>query len=133
MGGIILKKEKTQAEKDQDKALIIQVGNRIRELRQAQCITSEKLAEAGGISIQYLNELERGKKCMSFLILNRVARCLGVSNDCLIRGETTVSPLCDAAAQRFSELAPIEREMVARTLLQSSQLVTSLGREDGEF
>lgn len=127
-----MKKEKSQKEKDQDKALIIQVGNRIRELRQAQCITSEKLAEAGGISIQYLNELERGKKCMSFLILNRVARYLGVTNDCLIRGDTTVSPLCDAAAHCFADLEPIEREMVAHTLLQSCQLIKSLGREDGD-
>ena len=47
---------------DKKTDLSIQVGKRIRALRQEQGITVERLAEAADISVQYMSEIERGKK-----------------------------------------------------------------------
>ena len=104
-------------------------GQRVRELRQAQRITAESLAEGAGITVQYLNEIERGKKCMSSVILSKVARTLHTSCDYLMEGKTTISPLCDAAAQRLSQFRPIERELVADMLLKACETVEALGLE----
>lgn len=113
----------------QDLTQQAKTGARVRELRQAQRITTEKLAEGAGITVQYLNELERGKKCMSSQILLKMAHTLGSSCDYLMEGKTRVSPLCDAASQRLSELKPIEREMVADVLLKALETIETLGRE----
>ena len=106
-----------------------QIGQRVRELRQAQRITAEALAEGAGITVQYLNELERGKKCMSCIILYKVARTLHTTCDYLMEGKTQVSPLCDAAAVRLSQLSPIERELTADLLMKACGTVQELGLE----
>ena len=114
-----------------DQIQLAQVGNRVRTLRQAQRITAEALAEGAGITVQYLNELERGKKCMSSLILYKMARTLNCSCDYLMEGQTQVSPLCDAAVRRMQEMIPVEREMMADVLIKASDTLRALGRESG--
>ena len=114
---------------DQDR--LVQMGSRVRMMRQSLHITAESLAEAAGITVQYLNELERGKKCMSSLILYKMARTLNCSCDYLMEGQTQVSPLCDAAVRRMQEMIPVEREMMADVLIKASDTLRALGRESG--
>lgn len=113
----------------EDERQQIATGQRVRELRQARGITTEKLSEGAGISVQYLNALERGKKCMSFVILSKIARTLGCSCDYLVSGKEALSPLCDVAARTLAELRPIDRELVADLLLKAYDTVRELGRE----
>lgn len=115
---------------DGDQIHLRQVGARIRALRQAQRIPVERLAEGAGITVQYLNELERGKKCMSSLILYRMAQTLGCTCDYLMTGEEVISPLCDVAFRRMGEMIPLEREMVADVLLKAGETLREMGRED---
>ena len=63
-----------------------QVGARIRELRTGQRLTRETLAEAADISIQFLSDIEFGKKGMSALTLKKLCTALSVSADYILFG-----------------------------------------------
>jgi transcriptional regulator with XRE-family HTH domain len=53
-----------------------QFGTRLREVRQAQGLTQEHLAEKASLSLNFLNLIERGERGPSFDSLERLARAL---------------------------------------------------------
>lgn len=63
----------------------IELGSRIRQARTDRNMSQIELAEACGISIPYVSDIERGKKCFSVDILQRIALALQVSTDWLLR------------------------------------------------
>lgn len=62
------------------------VGKRIREIREYQHLTREQLAEQADISVQFLADIEVGRKSMSINTLFKLSNALHVSNDYLILG-----------------------------------------------
>nr|WP_122012527.1 helix-turn-helix transcriptional regulator [Maliibacterium massiliense] len=69
--------------------LNVEIGRRVREARQADKMTQEKLAERAELSIQFIAEIEAGKKSMTTSSLYKVARALHVPADYLVFGEET--------------------------------------------
>ena len=67
----------------------VEVGARIRELRELQNYTREGLAEKIDISAKFLYEIEIGKKGFSAETLCRISRALSVSCDYIMLGEDT--------------------------------------------
>lgn len=65
----------------------IQIGERIRELREIQNYTRESFAEKVEISAKFLYEIEVGKKNFSAYTLCRIAKALSVSCDYIMFGE----------------------------------------------
>ena len=62
-----------------------ELGARIRQARTDKNMSQLELAEVCGISVPYVSDVERGKKCFSVDILLRVAQALEVSTDWLLR------------------------------------------------
>jgi len=62
-----------------------ELGARIRQTRMERKMSQMELAEACGISVPYVSDIERGKKCFSVDILLRLALALQVSADWLLR------------------------------------------------
>lgn len=62
-----------------------ELGARIRHARIARNMSQLELAEVCGISVPYVSDIERGKKCFSVDILLRIAQALQVSTDWLLR------------------------------------------------
>lgn len=62
-----------------------ELGTRIRQVRTARNMSQLELAEICGISVPYVSDVERGKKCFSVDILLRIAQALQVSADWLLR------------------------------------------------
>ena len=54
-------------------------GARIQEIRKSQKLTQEKLAEAIGLDIPNLSNIERGKRFVSSDTLEKIIKALGVS------------------------------------------------------
>lgn len=67
--------------------LDIHVGERIRELREAQNYTREAFAEKICISAKFLYEIETGKKGFSADTLIKISTALSVSCDYILYGE----------------------------------------------
>lgn len=62
------------------------VGDRINILRKQQGLTREKLAEMSDISVQFLADIEKGRKNMTVTTLRKVANALLVSTDYIVNG-----------------------------------------------
>lgn len=60
-------------------------GARLRSIRTSTGMSQERLAEATGLSTNYVGEMERGLKAPGLGVIVRLARALGVSvHDLLI-------------------------------------------------
>lgn len=65
----------------------IATGKRIRELREQNGYTRERLGELAGINDKFLYEVEVGKKGLSAQKMFRLSRSLNVSMDYLVTGD----------------------------------------------
>lgn len=72
---------------------MVEVGRRIRELRQAQRKTLEQLAQAAGVSVGLLSQVERGQGNPSFSSLVQIAHSLGVAVARLVADDQMTSPV----------------------------------------
>jgi len=68
--------------------LNIEVGARITELRKQRGYTREKLSELADVSVQFLADIEKGRKSMTISTLKRVAAALLVPTDYIVNGTT---------------------------------------------
>jgi transcriptional regulator with XRE-family HTH domain len=58
--------------------ITVQVGFRIRLLREARGLSQEKLAELAGLHRVYVGQVERGEKCPTIITLDKIAGAMGV-------------------------------------------------------
>ena len=63
------------------------IGKRVREIREYQGLSREKVAEKANISTQFLSDIEVGRKSMTTLTLRNICATLGVSSDYLLFGK----------------------------------------------
>lgn len=68
-----------------NKINLVELGSRIRQIRTERGMTQMDLADTCNLSLPYVSDIERGKKCFSVDILLRVAQALEVSTDWLLR------------------------------------------------
>lgn len=82
-----------------------EVGKRISDLRKSYGYTQEKLAEMAEISIQFLVQIEHGKKTMKVGTLRKLSAALSVSSDYIINGSDAYSENAEinALLSKFSE------------------------------
>ena len=61
-----------------DKTLAQQFGSRVRALRKKRGMTQEQLAEATGLSVNFISFVERGIKSPSLANIGHIAKALNV-------------------------------------------------------
>ena len=66
--------------------LNIEVGARITEMRKQRGYTREKLSELADVSVQFLADIEKGRKSMTVATLKRIAAALLVTTDYIVNG-----------------------------------------------
>ena len=69
----------------------IAVGLRMRQIRRAYRMTQEKLADTLGVSVNYLGEVERGRKPLSRSLADQFCQYFHVSYDYLYHGSNISS------------------------------------------
>ena len=69
--------------------LNLEIGSRIRLIREAQKKTREQIAEVAEISPQFLFDIESGKKGMTSQTIINLAKALNVSTDYILVGAVT--------------------------------------------
>jgi transcriptional regulator with XRE-family HTH domain len=68
---------------DDPKTFALVVGEALRRARQARGWTQAQLAEAAGLSTNYVARLERGELGPSFFVANRLSTTLGIDVETL--------------------------------------------------
>ena len=69
--------------------VLTQLGMRIRYLRKQKGMSQLDLALEADINKNYISDLERGSRNPSILVLEKVAKALGVSLEILFQGIQT--------------------------------------------
>ena len=64
----------------------VDIGKRIRQIRESQGKTREQIAEVAEISPQFLFYIETGQKSMTVKTIVNLANSLNVTTDYLLRG-----------------------------------------------
>lgn len=100
----------------------VELPLRIREIRQARKMTLAQLAEAVGVSIPHLSEVERGKKNLNNHLMTRLANALDCSPSDLILGSQAADYAALQAILSALPQSDIERVMAfARALAASTE------------
>ena len=92
------------------------VGNRIKQLREAKGWTTNRLANRCGISQSFLRAVELGEKGISVENLSLVCGALGLSMKAFfdVPGET--NPVEDSLLRQIERLTPEQRKALAAFL-----------------
>ena len=113
----------------------VEIGKRIKRLRQAQELTVQVLAKRAVVSPGYLSEVERGLSAVSVDKLRQIAEGLGISVDALLgesaSAETSVDTVqIPAALSKAAEQLNLSHRATL-TLLQGQRSLTAR-RSKGE-
>lgn len=100
----------------------IAVGERISKLRKNLGLTQEKLAEQADISIQFLVQIEHGKRTMKIGTLRKLCSVLSVSADYIING-TECSPCSEEVNSILAPLSDTEREKAVKMLAAFTKIM----------
>ena len=102
------------------------IGVRVRRRREVLGCTREQIAERANISVQFLFDIEKGKKSMTALTIVNLAAALSVSIDFLLLGmeksderqglEEKKERQSTQWEQMFSLLLPEQRELAEEML-----------------
>ena len=103
-----------------------EIGARVRRRREVLGYTREQIAERANISVQFLFDIEKGKKSMTALTIVNLAAALSVSIDFLLLGgekngerqnkEESSGRQDTEWEQLFSLLVPEQRELAEEML-----------------
>lgn len=93
----------------------LEVGQRILRLRKSYGYTQEHLAELADISVQFLIQIEHGKKTMKIGTLRKLSAALSVSADYIINGSDSHSENAEINAL-LSTLSEENRKQAVKLL-----------------
>ena len=103
----------------------IETGTRILELRKKRCLTREKLAEMPDISIQFLSDIEKGRKSMTIATLQRLSEALMVTTDYIVFGESRLQTEIDPEFMELCKtLSPDKQQQAVKLLRVFFEAVT---------
>ncbi|WP_448519995.1 helix-turn-helix domain-containing protein [Rhodoflexus sp.] len=93
-----------------ESAVKLLFGLKIRQLRSEKNISQSELAEKAGLSVSYLNEIEKGKKLPKIEKIAQLADSLGVSYDWLVSLQTqkSLKPVAELLRTNLLEELPLD-------------------------
>ena len=116
-----------------DAAVNSAIGRRLRCRREELALTREKLAECAEISVQFLADIETGRKGMTVQTLRKLA--LHCSADDLVFGaEPEAAAKFPALAARLDSLTPAQADLAldVLALVQKALPPAGQGKADGD-
>ena len=111
-----------------------EIGARLKQARVEKNLTQGQLAEAAGISVSFLSNIENGRQVMNVQTLTALLDSLNISADWLLNNSTD-SANHAAALVIEKELAgctPKERESILRLILLMKETIRNLKTDDRE-
>ncbi len=95
--------------------VLVALGERVRELRTAAGLSQRKFAEAAEMSHPYMVTLEAGTPNVSVVVLDRMAKVLGVPITAFFeKGDTAVESIDPVLSKIASELYRVANALDSR-------------------
>jgi transcriptional regulator with XRE-family HTH domain len=73
-------------EKENQKAILVELGQIIKKLRLKQGISQEELAERASVHRTYIGMIERGEKNLTVTTIIKIAQALNIKSSVLLEG-----------------------------------------------
>lgn len=70
--------------KNDKNKILVDFGNKVRELRQERKLSQEKLAELADLHRTYIGMIERGEKNITLVNIDKIAKALNINKKELI-------------------------------------------------
>jgi len=102
-----------------------EVGQRIMHLRKQRGYTREKLAELSDISVQFLADIEKGRKSMTVNTLRKISAVLNTTTDYIVNG-TVVAPPDDTLLTMLASMSSDSRKHAEKLLMVYNEAITQL-------
>ena len=96
----------------------MKLGNTIKHLRKQQGILQQVLAEACGISVTYLSQIENDRKTPNLSVLEEISRVLGVPLPILFFLSLSNEDVPTEKLEVYATLAPPVRALIERIFLE---------------
>lgn len=96
----------------------VELGKKIRKLREQNRITREQFAEMTNISAKYLYEIENGKKKFSVELLIVISRELGVSPSYLLNEDNSIQGTINLLGDNEMEKTKNFLELVSKMVCE---------------
>ena len=112
---------------------LLKIGSRVKQARLKKHLTQQQLAEAAGISLSFLSNIENGRQAMQVLTLIDLANALEVSIDWLCRDiPLTSSSISSHIESELSSCTPKEREAILQLVPSMKQSLSTLKGNDNK-
>ena len=95
-----------------------EIGTRIRQIREFSNYTRENLAEKANISVQFLADIETGRKSMTVKTLKNISESLSISSDYILFGSNSSFPSDASSITILLESMTEEQRKDAEDLLK---------------
>ncbi len=106
---------------------LLKIGSRVKQARRAKHMTQQQLAEAAGISLSYVSNIENGRQSMHVLTLTALCDALDISADQLIRDiPESASHIAQEIERELSSCTQKEREAILQLVQSMKQSITTL-------
>lgn len=108
-------------------AELMKIGSRVKRARLAKHMTQMQLAEAAGISMSFLSNIENGRQSMNLRVLIAISDALNVSADWLIRDiPNSASRIAEEIESELTSCTPKEREAILQLVQLMKKSLQSL-------
>lgn len=114
--------------RDNARLIMADLGSKIRRVRMAQNMSQVELAQRCDLSVPYISDIERGKKCISVDIFLRIAKTLQVSTDWLLDLDipTAKYEYNSEATELLSDCTPEEMAILLRFMYDTKKTMRSV-------
>lgn len=102
------------------KDINIEIGARIKQLRNAQKLSREKLAELSGYSANFIQEVERGRSGLSSESIRAISQALKTSADHLLFGDRAED--FSYILEKLKTVPPEKREHIIKIIEEAIDL-----------
>lgn len=102
----------------------VKVGERIYDTRKCRGFTREKLSELAGVSVQFLADIEKGRKSMTVATLRRIALALNTTTDYIVNGSEPFSEN-SGINKILATLSPYQRGQAEKLLLLFAETISN--------
>ena len=96
-----------------------ETGQRVLNTRLSQKLTREKLAEKANVSVQFLADIEKGKKSMTVTTLRNIAAALLVTTDYIVNGKEDLSSDKETELLEVFRIIPSDKQTYALDLIKT--------------
>ena len=107
----------------------IDIGERLRNIRENMKMTREKFSEKIDITDSFLGQIERGERALSVKTLKKVIKYTGISADYLLFGNNSKNDTIQKINMLLSSNSEITAEFIYNIILYSNDFCKKINNK----